>query len=98
MKRIYTLITLVILAFNLNAQFTITGNQTADQLAQYLAGSGVTISNAALVCDPVASGKFNNAPSGLGITDGVVLSTGRVADIPNVSTFFASNINGTAGF
>jgi len=41
------LLSLCLLTFSFSkAQFTITSGQTADQLAQYLGGSGVTISNA----------------------------------------------------
>ncbi len=62
-------------------QFTVTQDSTANNLAQQLAGAGVTISNATLNCAVNSSGTFVNAPVGLGFSDGVVLSSGNVIDV-----------------
>lgn len=90
-------ITLNFTFFIAQGQFIITPNTNAQQLAQQLAGSGVTISNVTLNCAPVASGQFVNAPAALGINEGIVLSTGRVADISQAPGAFASTNNNTPG-
>lgn len=99
---------LIVLYFNLSAfeslgQMVITQSNNATLLAQQLAGSGVTISNATLVCPTSGgvrfSGTFANAPAGLGITDGVILATGKVTEVKSASgsTFFASTSANAAG-
>lgn len=66
---------------------TVNGFTSAAQLAAALVGPGVTISNAVYNGDPLAAGTFNGGQVDLGIDSGVVLSTGRAADVqgPNQS-------------
>jgi len=55
---------------------------TATQLAQSLAGAGVTVSNVTYAGAPIAAGSFSGAGSGagsIGFDTGIVLSSGRVA-------------------
>lgn len=85
-------------------QFTVTENTDATLLAQQLAGVGVTISNATLVCPSgfngeSFSGSFANANVGLGISDGVLLTTGVVTNVNDVngSTAFVSEDGGGLG-
>ena len=76
-------------------------NVNASSMAQTLAGQGVTISNATLNCANNAHAQFTSAPVGLGITDGVVLTSGSAIDInQNNDVFFnpqASVNNGLFG-
>jgi hypothetical protein len=78
------------------AQFTVTSSTNATQMAQLLAGSGVTISNATVNCTQGSfngSGTFSNGGgTGLGINSGVVLMTGDVNQVDSSSTWFASEI------
>ncbi len=74
------------------------GSPTAIQLAQSLAGSGVTVSNAAYAGAPVAAGTFSGGTGIVGFEGGVVLSSGAVASVvgPNDDDGVSTS-NGTAG-
>jgi hypothetical protein len=61
------------------ALVTPTANEAA--LAQALAGPGVTITNARLVGASNAAGTFSGAGATVGLDQGIVLSTGNVADL-----------------
>lgn len=67
-----------------NGQMTVTDNQTATQLAQILAGPGVTVLNASLnsSCLSTAVGKFNynGNPSDIGIDSGIILTNGSAVE------------------
>ena len=71
-------------------QLVVTANSNATSLSQLLAGSGVTISNVTKNCNTLASGTFNNSNSTLGLTQGVVLATGKVSSIAQPASSFAS--------
>ncbi len=76
---------------DINAQpLVITQSTNSQALAQLLAGPGVTISNYTLTCAANGSGTFTNNSSNLGINGGVVLASGRVSNIPNNASVFAS--------
>lgn len=78
------IISLLMMAGNAFA-LDITAFDSADNLAQALVGSGVTISNATYTGAEVASGYFSDGTaSGLGFDSGIVLTSG-----------FASNIDGS---
>lgn len=68
--------------------FTVVNNTNATQLAQSLAGNGVTVDTAWLNCNNAGSGSFINAPGALGIKDGVILTTGKVSNVNNDPSFF----------
>jgi len=74
------------------AQLQVTPNNNAAQLAQSLSGIGVVISNATMNCPAGACGTFNGTTSNLGITSGVLLTTGQVAEA------VGPNNNGGAGY
>ncbi len=105
MKKLNSFITFLfsILFCTTLSQFTVTQNASAFALAQQLAGSGVNITNTTLVCPTSLgvsfSGLFQNAPAGLGISDGVVLTTGLSTDLidPTGINFFASTSATAAG-
>jgi len=99
MKKILLSLILMILSESYYSQLSVTPNQTATNLANYLLGGGVTITNAALTCPTGANGIFTNGgTTNLGINSGVVLSTGLVSSIPAGNGTNASTNNGAAGF
>lgn len=87
-----------LLSTNAFAQLTVAGGQTAFQLAQTLAGPGITVSNAILTGAPDAAGLFDGTASNIGMNSGVILCTGpiTVAPGPNNSGS-AGNDNGQPG-
>ncbi len=87
----------ILFTVNTFSQINVSNNANATTLAQTLAGGGVIISNATLVCSTGSSGTFSNAPANLGFSDGVILSTGNIIDIPNPPSNFASSIMNAPG-
>lgn len=86
------------------AQLQVTPNNNPTQLAQTLAGPGVTVSGAVMNCPgntiPVSnpSGTFTGAASNIGITSGVLLTTGEISEAigPNSNTAITtSNFSNT---
>jgi hypothetical protein len=78
----------------------ITPENNGTTLASTIAGSGITVSNVSYVGSNGASGKFTSGnSSGLGIDQGIVLSTGQavIAQGPNNSTS-AGFDNGATGY
>ncbi|MBL4587121.1 MAG: choice-of-anchor L domain-containing protein, partial [Flavobacteriales bacterium] len=67
------------------AQLTVTGGLTATDLAQILAGPGITVSNAVVTGSAQASGSFDGSASNIGMNSGVLLTTGplNIAIGPN---------------
>ncbi len=98
MKKILLSLILMILSESYYSQLSVTPNQTATNLANYLLGGGVTITNAQLTCPTGANGIFTNgATTNLGFTNGVVLTTGLAAAIPAGNGVVASTDNGAGG-
>lgn len=84
----------------INAQISLTDNATASQLIQRILGSGVTYSNPVLNCPGVANALFTTTSSNLGLTGGIVLTTGRALTVPSgpvgingSSLLFPNNVN-----
>lgn len=77
----------------------VTTGQTAQQLAEIIAGPGVVVSNATITGSPLAIGAFTTGanPSGLGIASGVGLSNGEITDAAQPEFNFASTDLGTPG-
>jgi hypothetical protein len=61
---------------------------TAAQLASTLVGSGVTVDSASFTGDPSAAGLFDDPAASVGLSRGVVMSSGRISDVvgPNESS------------
>lgn len=81
-----------------HAQFAIANNTNATQLAQSLMGTGVTVSNATKNCPNTGTGIFSGGnATNLGITNGVVLTTGSTANVATAASNFSGvdNANGT---
>ncbi len=55
------------------AQINVTSGQTAQQLADQLAGPNITVTNAVLTGGGVASGNFTGTNPSIGFDSGVVL-------------------------
>ena len=72
-----------------------TGSVTPDDLAQSLAGAGVTISNVTFTGNAQAAGSFTGGNGIIGFPDGIILSSGMATsvvgpnDVGNVTTDFA---------
>ncbi|XZF16094.1 choice-of-anchor L domain-containing protein [Chitinophagaceae bacterium MMS25-I14] len=85
------------------AQLSVTPGQTAQALAQKLAGPGITVQNATLTCPSNANGTFKTVTSNLGLDSGIVLTTGRAATtgssfgVNGSESSLASTNNGAAG-
>ena len=81
------------------AQLTITTGETAQQLAEVIAGPGVTVSGATITGSADAIGSFVTGanPSGLGIGSGVGLSNGNISDAAQDAASFASTTLMTPG-
>ena len=81
------------------AQMAVTTGQTAQQLAEIIAGAGVTVSNASITGSNQAIGDFTTGanPTGLNVGSGVVFGTGNVTDYSQNQTMFASTNLGEPG-
>ncbi len=64
------------------SQLTVDDTPTATDLAQLLAGPGITVTGATLTGASLASGSFDGSASSLGMASGVILSTGDVNNAP----------------
>jgi gliding motility-associated-like protein len=77
--------TLVILTFLLSqmayAQLVVDDNVTDSILVNTMVGGGVTFSNVSLNCNQGAYGVFNSTNSNVGLSEGILLSTGKVAPV-----------------
>jgi gliding motility-associated-like protein len=71
-----------VFCFNSSAssQITTVANGNATQLVQSIMGKGYVVSNAKLTCPTGASGTFVGTTSNIGIGQGILLTTGSVAD------------------
>ena len=93
------------LGTTLYGQINVTGGQTAQQLAEYLAGPNITVTNAVLsegntvlsgAASSVAAGQFTGTNTSFGFDSGVILSSGNTvneAPGPNNTASAGSNLN-----
>jgi gliding motility-associated-like protein len=58
------------------SQIAVTTNNNGNQLAQTLAGTGVTISNVQMNCPALSAGTFSCNNCNVGMSNGIVLTTG----------------------
>ncbi|MDP6908839.1 MAG: choice-of-anchor L domain-containing protein, partial [Flavobacteriales bacterium] len=81
------------------AQLNVTTGQSAQQLAELIAGPGVVVSNATITGDAIAIGSFNQGgtPLGIGLTSGVIMASGDVLDAAGTGATFASTVVGSGG-
>jgi len=95
MKKILCLfIVSFLIQFSCFSQLTVTTNSNAATLAQNILGSGVTVSNAIINCGSNGSGTFTYSGSTLGLTNGILLTSGYASDasLPaNIVSEFTGN-------
>ena len=104
LKKTASVTVLICIAFLSHAQLIITSNSNAQQLAQKLVGSGISISNVTLTGNAASTGFFNNVSgtqinldSGIVLTTGSALTTGTIEGMNGAATLFASTSHGTPG-
>ena len=101
MKKCYVLIFVsILISGSLHAQLQVVNNPNTIQLVNNFILSGVSASNIAFTGAPNAIGSFTNGNStNIGLSDGIVLTTGDLAVTPigNISTAFASFNNSLPG-
>lgn len=91
-KSTLTVLFIVIVGTSSRAQLTVTDTATAATLVQQLVGRGITYLNPVLTCATGASGQFSIVgPNNLGLSKGIVLSTGKVVSNPAT---FVQGVNG----
>lgn len=79
--KVYLSILLFLIASNLKAQLQTNGGQTPDQLVQnVLLGNGVEVSNVFYSGSINAIGTFNAANTTLGLEEGIIMTTGTIAN------------------
>ncbi|HXU26842.1 MAG TPA: choice-of-anchor L domain-containing protein, partial [Bacteroidia bacterium] len=79
-KSLLLLIFSVLVRVNGFSQLTVTSNGNATALAQAILGSGVSVSNATINCGANGAGTFNYTGSTLGLTNGIILTSGYATD------------------
>lgn len=87
-RRIFIISIILLTPVLIKAQISVIPSSSAAQLAQYLTGSGVTITNVSLTCPQDAAGIFNGVNSNMGLDSGVILTTGNIISLlgPNLSS------------
>ena len=97
-KSIFTLFVWALLAFlpqEGHAQLTVWDTLSTAELLESLFGGGVTVSNIQTTCDTnLAMAEFNGTNSNLGLSTGVIISTGNAmaAQGPNTSGSTTTNL------
>jgi hypothetical protein len=74
-----------------SAQLVVTQNANPQDLAQLLTGAGVTISNCTKTANTNSTGTFSNSSTNLGLSSGVLLTTGSVLNVSQAANAFASS-------
>ncbi len=101
MKKITPILIMSILclfAFQTHAQLTVTGGVSGSDLANILAGDGVSISNVVLNCPNNASGSFANGnTTNIGLDQGVLMTTGAITQAPGPNSSPSSSIDNGGG-
>ena len=94
----FLFLTFSLIGLSASAQITVNGGQTAQQLAEFVAGPNITVTNAAITGGSGATGIFSGVNSDVGFDDGVILSTGNATSAvgPNTTTSNGQDL-GTAG-
>ena len=99
MKTLYLFVAVLVCAvtgFNVFGQIAVTTGQTAQQLAEFLAGPNITVTNAVLTGSGSSSGQFTGTNSSIGFDSGVILSTGSVLSSPGPNNQAGTSENNNA--
>jgi len=86
-----TTVLCILVSLPIKAQWTITPTAAATQLAQLIAGYGVTVTNASLTCGAGSAATFAYTGTHTGLTGGVLLSTGNATTSAQTYTTFAGS-------
>jgi hypothetical protein len=78
MAKIFPLASMLVLWNVMHAQIILTPNNNGNQLAQILAGSGVTITNVTINCPGTSAGTFTCNNCNVGMSNGIALTTGDI--------------------
>ena len=82
-RTIFCLLSVLLMTQYASAQLTVDDTYTPQQLVQdVLVGQGVQVSNVQFSGNGQARGYFDGSNSNVGVSEGVILSTGRAADAP----------------
>lgn len=97
-NRLVPIALLFLFPFFCQAQLTVAGGQTPQQLADLLVGPGVTVFNVTLNCPNDAYGTFDGTNTNLNVDNGVLLTSGTIANaaLPQTSGSITGG-NSTAG-
>lgn len=80
MKKLLTLMLLVITSLSSFAQLSVSNGYTATELGNILAGDNIEIMNASVTGDALQYGAFTFQGEGLDVNSGVILSSGNIFD------------------
>jgi hypothetical protein len=101
MKKYLQIIAIVLtsaLWSNVFGQVVVDNTMTPQQLVEdVLLGQGVVVSNITFSGDPLQIGYFDATNSNFSISEGIVLSTGNVNDVPGPGVNFSSSDQGGPG-
>lgn len=81
---------LLLAGVNADAQITVASNQTAAALAATLTGTGVLVLSPVLTCDTSANGTFTTVVDPIGVSAGIVLTSGSASAIAAPASTFES--------
>lgn len=93
MRKISSILLCFLLPIASFSQLSIVPNNSATAIAQAIVGNGISISNASLRSGNGSTGMFTYSGSNLGLTDGIILTTGLAAEAANPGYYFCSVIN-----
>jgi gliding motility-associated-like protein len=96
-KLLFSIFSIIICCYTTNAQLTVSGGLTAQDIANVIAGGGLTISNAQINCSANGYGTFNSNNTNLGINSGIMLTTGTINQAIGPNNTGSSSVdNGTS--
>ena len=81
-------------SYVLFSQLQLTNNSNASNLAQSIVGNGITITNAKLRYKGFPTAAFSNMGTKLGLSKGILLTTGDAIDASGSGTYFCNVNNG----
>lgn len=96
--RVFAFLAALVISSFAAAQLTVSPQTDLQELARAITGPGVTISNPQIICHTQGYGEFQYTGSSLGIDEGILLTTGTMANAvgPNnvENTTFQQNTSG----
>lgn len=80
-----------------HAQLTVSQGGTAQAMATAIVGQGVIVSNATIDCPAQSYGTFNGSSTNIGLTSGIMLTTGFISNVANPASVQLNDATGTSG-